>query len=39
LSIAAIVAATSAMLEQVRRGQLAHAAEPDSSGLARTGWL
>jgi hypothetical protein len=34
-----IVAATAKMLEQVRRGELAHAAEPDESGLARTGWL
>jgi hypothetical protein len=34
-----IVAATAKMLEQVRAGRLAHAAEPDESGLARTGWL
>ncbi|HET6911208.1 MAG TPA: hypothetical protein VFH54_17910 [Mycobacteriales bacterium] len=34
-----IVAATAKMLEQVRAGDLAHAAEPDESGLARTGWL
>jgi len=34
-----IVAATQMMLERVRRGELAHAAEPDESGLARTGWL
>ncbi len=34
-----IVAATEKMLERVRRGELAHAAEPDESGLARTGWL
>ncbi|HET7531196.1 MAG TPA: hypothetical protein VFJ98_09585 [Mycobacteriales bacterium] len=34
-----IVAATAAMLDGVRRGVLAHAAEPDESGLARTGWL
>jgi len=39
LSVEAIVAATGEMLAQVRRAQLAHAAEPDSSGLARTGWL
>jgi hypothetical protein len=39
LSIDAIVAATAEMLRQVRQGELAHAAEPDSSGLARTGWL
>jgi hypothetical protein len=38
-SVDAIVAATGAMLEQVRRGELALAAEPDESGLARTGWL
>lgn len=34
-----IVQATGAMLDQVRRGELARAAEPDASGLARTGWL
>jgi hypothetical protein len=34
-----IVAATAKMLEQVRAGELARAAEPDASGLARTGWL
>jgi len=34
-----IVAATAKMLEQVRSGELAQAAEPDESGLARTGWL
>ena len=34
-----IVAATGEMLDRVRRGELAHAAEPDESGLARTGWL
>jgi len=34
-----IVAATAKMLEQVRAGELAQAAEPDESGLARTGWL
>jgi hypothetical protein len=34
-----VVAATATMLERVRRGELAHAAEPDESGLARTGWL
>jgi hypothetical protein len=34
-----IVAATATMLERVRRGELALAAEPDESGLARTGWL
>jgi hypothetical protein len=34
-----IVAATDAMLARVRKGELAHAAEPDESGLARTGWL
>jgi len=34
-----IVAATDAMLTRVRSGQLAPAAEPDESGLARTGWL
>jgi len=38
-SVEDIVAATGAMLERVRRGELAHAAEPDGSGLARTGWL
>ena len=35
----AIVAATEAMLTRVRAGELAQAAEPDESGLARTGWL
>lgn len=34
-----IVQATASMLDQVRAGELAHAAEPDESGLARTGWL
>ena len=34
-----IVAETAKMLERVRRGELAQAAEPDESGLARTGWL
>ena len=34
-----IVAATGRMLERVRAGELAHSAEPDKSGLARTGWL
>ncbi len=34
-----IVAATAAMLERVRRGELAHPVEPDESGLARSGWL
>lgn len=34
-----IVTATAKMLDRVRRGELAHAAEPDESGLARTGWL
>jgi hypothetical protein len=34
-----IVAETAKMLERVRRGELAQAAEPDASGLARTGWL
>lgn len=34
-----IVAETAKMLERVRRGELAHPAEPDESGLARTGWL
>jgi len=34
-----IVATTASMLERVRRGELALAAEPDESGLARTGWL
>ncbi len=38
-SVDDIVTATGAMLEQVRRGDLARAAEPDESGLARTGWL
>jgi hypothetical protein len=38
-SVDDIVAATGAMLERVRRGELAQAAEPDESGLARTGWL
>jgi len=38
-SVDEIVAATGAMLDQVRRGELAQAAEPDESGLARTGWL
>jgi hypothetical protein len=39
LSLDAIVSATAEMLEQVRQGQLAQTAEPDSTGLARTGWL
>lgn len=34
-----IVAEAARMLERVRSGELAHAAEPDGSGLARTGWL
>jgi hypothetical protein len=34
-----IVAETAAMLDRVRRGELAHVAEPDETGLARTGWL
>lgn len=34
-----IVAATSTMLDRVRRGELALPAAPDVSGLARTGWL
>jgi len=34
-----IVAETAKMLDRVRRGELAQAAEPDESGLARTGWL
>ena len=34
-----IVAETAKMLDRVRRGELAHAAEPDETGLARTGWL
>jgi hypothetical protein len=34
-----IVTATSTMLDRVRQGELAHAVEPDESGLARTGWL
>jgi hypothetical protein len=34
-----IVDATAKMLDRVRRGELAHAAEVDGSGLARTGWL
>jgi len=34
-----IVAETAKMLERVRRGELGRAAEPDESGLARTGWL
>lgn len=34
-----IVAETAKMLERVRRGELAHGAEPDDTGLARTGWL
>jgi hypothetical protein len=38
-SVESIVAATGAMLELVRRGELAQAVEPDESGLARTGWL
>ena len=39
VSVDAIVAATGEMLGQVRQGQLAHVTDPDSSGLARTGWL
>ena len=38
-SVDEIVAATAAMLDDVRRGELAHPVEPDESGLARTGWL
>ena len=38
-SVDDIVHATGVMLDQVRRGELARAAEPDASGLARTGWL
>jgi hypothetical protein len=38
-SVDDIVAATGAMLERVRGGELAQAVEPDESGLARTGWL
>jgi hypothetical protein len=38
-SVDDIVAATGAMLERVRGGELARAVEPDESGLARTGWL
>ena len=34
-----IVAATEAMLDQVRRGELAKPSEVDETGLARTGWL
>jgi hypothetical protein len=34
-----IAAAAAKMLEQVRRGELASPAEPDETGLARTGWL
>jgi hypothetical protein len=34
-----IVAAAESMLARVRRGELARRAEPDGSGLARTGWL
>ena len=34
-----IVGATGAMLEQVHRGELARPAQPDETGLARTGWL
>lgn len=34
-----IVAETAKMLDRVRRGELAQAADPDKSGLARTGWL
>jgi hypothetical protein len=34
-----IVEATGKMLDRVRAGDLAKAAEPDESGLARTGWL
>src|SRR5581483_6320535 len=34
-----IVAATAQLLERVRRGELAQPAQPDESGLARTGWL
>ena len=34
-----IVAATRAMLDQVRSGELAKPTEPDETGLARTGWL
>jgi hypothetical protein len=38
-SVDEVVAATGAMLDQVRQGELARAADPDESGLARTGWL
>ncbi len=38
-SVEDIVTATGAMLEQVRRGELAKATEPNESGLARSGWL
>jgi hypothetical protein len=34
-----IIAATARMLDRVRQGELAHAVEPDESGLVRTGWL
>lgn len=34
-----IVAVTAKMLDGVHRGDLARPAEPDASGLARTGWL
>jgi hypothetical protein len=34
-----IVAEVAKMLERVRRGELAKAADPDETGLARTGWL
>jgi hypothetical protein len=38
-SVENIVASTREMLERVRSGELAQAAEPDEAGLARTGWL
>lgn len=38
-SVDEIIAATDAMLDRVRRGELARPVEPDESGLARTGWL
>src|SRR5579875_48163 len=38
-SVDEIVAATGAMLDRVRRGELGQPVEPDDSGLVRTGWL
>jgi hypothetical protein len=38
-SVDEIIHATGSMLERVRSGELARPAEPDPSGLARTGWL